>query len=198
MSQENADSSRTLRRTTSNRAGVIAGVLGGSAVALFFVVTNALLGRPLLETPALLGTLVVHGPEAVISGNLDTSMTMLLGYTAAHFAAFMTLGLGLAWLMRRVVRTPQMGAFAILLFAILQGPFFAVITAFGQQSGLTLPAAEIALANVLATLTMVGYLFAAMPALRRRFRDRSWAWAFTANYRRARELRSDFLNTRPG
>ena len=67
------------------REGIMAGFLGGSVVAVWFLLYDAIRLRP-LHTPALLGAAVLQGlrdPELLIP-RLD----VVVGYTIFHFAVF--------------------------------------------------------------------------------------------------------------
>lgn len=74
------------------------GVLGASAIALFFLVVDVVQGRPLF-TPSLIGTVLFTGasPAGVTGVRLD----MVAYFTLVHFAVFGALGAGISGLCRR-------------------------------------------------------------------------------------------------
>lgn len=157
----------------SVRDGVVAGVFGASVVALFFAATNFATGNPVLETPAALGTLIFFGPETLRAGAQFTP-AVILGYTALHIAAFVVLGIGTAFMANLVAAHPSFGPFAVLLAAVLEIPFAVVLLAFGTQWALPLHVANVLAANVLATVTVMGYFVYRSGVLRRTFREGLW------------------------
>jgi len=67
--------------------GLFAGMIGALAVAIWFLILDILSGRP-LYTPALLGTVLLHGGKAAASGITIAPME-IAAYTAFHFLTFM-------------------------------------------------------------------------------------------------------------
>jgi len=80
-------------------SGIEAGILGGGAVVLVFFARDLLAGAP-LQTPSVLGTLILAGPEAAVS--VTDAPGAALAYNVIHFAAWTLAGsLGIR-LMRQV------------------------------------------------------------------------------------------------
>src|SRR5689334_5753322 len=77
--------------------GLFAGMIGALAVAIWFLVLDILAGRP-LYTPALLGTVLLHGGKAAAAG-ITVAPLEVAAYTAFHFVMFMAVGWGLSYLM---------------------------------------------------------------------------------------------------
>jgi hypothetical protein len=148
------------------REGLIAGLIGATAVALWFFIVDMMNGR-FLYTPVVLGRTVmsVLGPvEAPDSTNAVT-----LVYTIAHYAVFCAIGIVVTWLVHRSEDTPSLLAGFLILFAAFELGSFGLIallaqgSAFGQLAWL-----QIGLANLLAFGLMGYYIYRRHPALRTR------------------------------
>src|SRR5688572_14869239 len=71
------------------REGIVAGVLGASAVAIWFLILDTASGRP-FYTPQMLGASMATFFGAPGTGH---PIPLVLGYTLVHFAAFILVGL---------------------------------------------------------------------------------------------------------
>lgn len=124
------------------------GAIGGSVVALFFLLIDALEGQPFF-TPSLMGT-VLFGSGAAVDAS-EIRMSMVAAYTAVHFLTFGMLGLGVAFAMREVelhARNP----FGVLLglFVLFEWGFFVAAMVFMPGLMDVLGAGRVAVANLLA------------------------------------------------
>lgn len=100
------------------------GAIGGSILALFFVVVDAVQGQPLF-TPSALGT--AFFTEATASSDAEIRLDMVAYFSVVHLAAFLLIGFGLAIAYRRLgsyARRPTV--MTALTFAVLTGGFVAV------------------------------------------------------------------------
>ena len=80
-------------------SGIQAGIVGGLAVAAVFLVRDVLAGAP-MQTPSVLGTLLVSGPEA--ARMVVSAPGAAIAFNAIHFAVWIAAGsIGIA-LMRQV------------------------------------------------------------------------------------------------
>jgi hypothetical protein len=132
------------------------GAVGGSVVALFFLLVDALQGQPLF-TPSLLGSVLFEGisAERVSEVRLD----MVSYYTVVHFAVFAVVGTTLSFLFHEAelhARNPI--EMLVLLVLVLEGAFFV-------GASLALPgvidrlgAFRLAVGNLLAGGAMVVFL----------------------------------------
>src|SRR5712691_6216132 len=84
--------------------GLFTGMIGALAVALWFLALDLAAGRPLF-TPALLGTVLLHGGAAAAQG-VTVAPLEVAAYTAFHFVVFIVLGLLVAWLMSLFEKFP--------------------------------------------------------------------------------------------
>ncbi len=143
--------------------GLITGLIGAAAVALWFLVLDIARGRP-FYTPAALGSLLFFGassPEAV-----RLNLGVIAAYTIVHVAAFAAVGIVLEWSAVRLERAPGMWLMALLTFIIVEGLFIGTV---GGVSGWVLGALgiwAIVIANVAAIAAMGIWLWASHPRLR--------------------------------
>lgn len=154
--------------TTASRLyqeGMIAGVIGAAAVALWFLLLDTLTGRP-LYTPTVLGTaLFRHGAGLASPETLPVSMEMVWMFTWVHGLAFAALGGAVSWLLGVAERHPSFGFGVLLLFVVFQFGFIAVamIVAAPILHALAWPA--ILGANLLAASAMTAYFWSRHPRL---------------------------------
>ena len=151
--------------------GLFTGAIGALAVAAWFFAIDALQGRPFF-TPALLGTLILHGSEAAQDGPIVAPLEVV-AYTFVHFIAFALVGLLLSWLMSLFERFPIVGFVLLVLFLCLQLGFLVLNTVLGARLAGELPMWSVAVANLLAALGMLGYQWRLHPGALRRV-DRLW------------------------
>jgi hypothetical protein len=144
--------------------GLFTGMIGALTVALWFLVLDALAGRP-LYTPALLGTVLLHGGAAAAQG-VAIAPLEIAAYTAFHFVAFVLVGLLLSYLMTLFERFPIVGFVLLVLFVSLQLGFFVLDVALGAQLMGRLRAWTVVVANLLAAAAMAWYLWKRHPRIK--------------------------------
>jgi hypothetical protein len=145
------------------RNGVIAGVLGAGAVALWFLVVDGTRGRP-FETPALLAAAILHGQ---LAGNVPILWSYVVEYTALHFAAFVCFGVAAAFLIVAAEREVGLVAALVVFFAAFEVFFVALVTVLGPAVSSTIAWWTVLVGNVLASAVMLGYFFLRHRALGR-------------------------------
>ena len=146
--------------------GIVAGVVGALVVALWFLVLDALHGRP-FYTPTVLGTaLFGRGVWPATFETLPPSLEMVAMFTWVHLLAFAVLGVVVARLIGMAEQHPSLGFGFVLLFVILEACFTAamLIVAAPVLRALTWPA--ILVANLLAAAAMAGYFWLRHPTMR--------------------------------
>ena len=111
------------------REGIVAGLIGAAAVAVWFFVFDVARGRPFL-TPGLLGALVFHGVDTPVG--VQPSLGPILGYTILHGLAFIAFGVVAATIMAVSEREPALFIGFVVLFACFEAFFFGVLGAFGS------------------------------------------------------------------
>jgi hypothetical protein len=104
------------------REGLVAGVLGATMMAVWFLLVDWAEGVP-FRTPSILGSLVMTGDADIPGGHPD--MTAVVVYTVIHFGVFAATGVGAAALARRGSRRPWLllglGLFLVPHAAFLLG-----------------------------------------------------------------------------
>jgi hypothetical protein len=150
-------------RHTIARDGVIAGVLGATAVAILFLGLDIIYSHP-LATPAALGRglLRVLGPQ----GSEGTA-TFVIVYTLFHFAAFIAVGLLVAAIVHWAQREASILAGAMILFVALEIGIYALSSALRESPFLgALGWAEVATGNLVAAIVMGTYMWRTHPELK--------------------------------
>ena len=145
--------------------GIVAGILGGLAVAVWFLVVDLVQGRP-LYTPTVLGqALFGRGAGPATYQGLPPSLEMVAMFTWVHLLVFAVVGVVVSRLIAMVERHPSLGFGFVLLFVILEACFTAamMIVAAPVLQALTWPA--ILVANLLAAAVMAGYFWLRHPAM---------------------------------
>ena len=146
------------------REGVIAGLLGAAAVALWFLAIDSIQGEP-LRTPKLLGMALLR--EA------DPGMAVV-SYSIVHGVAFALFGIVGALLIAGAERQPLF-VFALVIFFtafevfFIGGVLIAAKWVLDEIAGWT-----VFVGNLLATVVILAYFFAGHRELARRLTE---AWA---------------------
>ncbi len=145
--------------------GIVAGALGGGAIAAWFLILDALNGRP-LYTPTVLGTALFRGGAGLDAPDtLAISVDMVVAFTWVHLLVFVVLGGIASHLVALAERQPNAGFGVILFLVVLEFGFVAVamIGAEAVLHALALPA--IFVGNLLAAAAMAAYLWRRHPNL---------------------------------
>ena len=153
------------------REGTIAGLLGAATVAVWFLVFDALRGRPFL-TPSLLGAAVFYGAKD--PAGVDVALGPILGYTILHGLVFIAFGVVAAAFIRLSEREPALFIAVIILFACFETFFLAVVGAVGTSMIGALVWWSILIGNMLAAIVMLWYFFVGHRALPRGLIDPYW------------------------
>lgn len=150
------------------REGIIAGALGATGVAIWFLIVDTIGGQPFF-TPRVLGEAVksIVAPEAAMS-----PMAIIALYTAFHYAVFLLAGIAIVALVHGSQRQPAMLSGVVMLFVAFEVAFYAYVA----MLQLATPLQEIAwyqigAANFVAAALMGRYLWATHPGLTARFNE---------------------------
>jgi hypothetical protein len=152
-----------LRGHATLTQGLITGLLGAGAVALWLLLIDLLAGRPFF-TPAALGSALFLGADAPAAVRVTPGIVS--AYSVVHLAAFTAVGLTLVWVAERIERAPEFWLMATLAFVLLEGVFVTVATTVATWLDGALVGWTIASANLLAVGAMGGWIWYRRPRLR--------------------------------
>jgi hypothetical protein len=151
---------------TIMRDGIVAGVLGATAVALWFLGVDMVYAHP-LATPAALGRglLRVFGPP----GN-EGMLTFVVAYTIFHYFAFILAGILLSVIVHWAHSQPTVLAGAMMLFVAFEIGFYGLSAALQESPFLgALGWAQVATGNLIAAVVMGTYMWRSHPELKDEF-----------------------------
>jgi hypothetical protein len=149
--------------------GIVAGALGGSVVAVWFLLYDSIRLQP-FRTPALLGAAVLQGLRD--PAQLIPTLDVVIGYTVFHFAVFAFFGVAVAALLLAAEREPRLLLAVFVLFLCFQVFFFGFLQALDTHLAGALPWWNVAVGNLLASVTMVAYFFRGHRSLGARMLER--------------------------
>lgn len=134
------------------------GALGGTVIAIFFLIVDAIQGQA-LYTPSMLGTALFL--DTVVPG---VRLDMVAFFSIVHFAAFFALGGVASWL--HLTWEPlrdRMVAIGVVLFVLLTGALFLGDWLFLDGVATALGIFEVLLANALTAAAMAAFITRALP-----------------------------------
>lgn len=149
-------------RQQTVREGIIAGIIGATSVAIWFLLIDLAFGRP-LNTPAALGRAFfrVFGAEG------GPAPPYIIGYTIFHCLAFIVAGLVVAAIVNLAEREPTVLAGALILFIVFEVGFHGVLSMFPAFPVLgAITWYNVATGNLIAAVAMGSYMWRTHPALR--------------------------------
>lgn len=153
------------------REGVLAGIVGGVVVAIWFLGYDLASGD-LFRTPTILGAMIFQGSEGAAAAH--PSVALVLGYTVLHFFAFVAFGLGIAILLAASEWEPFLALGVFLLFAVFEVFFVGFVTVLDSSVVSQLGWWKIVAGNILALLAMTAYFLQGHRGLRLKLVER-WA-----------------------
>jgi hypothetical protein len=148
--------------------GTDVGIIGGLAVALWFLILDTLAGQP-FQTPSLMGQVLLFGESAP-----DTSRLVfgaILVYTAFHFAVFALFGMGLVVLVHWGERDSVVRYALLPVFLVFEVLFYGLLEVFSERTNELFPFWTVVVANTLAALCMGIYLWKRHPDFRAAVRE---------------------------
>lgn len=131
------------------REGVVAGIIGAAAVAVWFLVFDLAYGDP-LRTPRFLGTAMLRQ---------DDPLGSVLAYTIVHVIVFVLFGVAGALLLAAAEQRPAFLFPFILLYVAFELFFFAVVLVLARWVLEELAGWAIVVGNLLAGAAMLTYYF---------------------------------------
>ncbi len=145
------------------REGFVAGLIGAGAVALWFLIIDAIAGRPFF-TPAMLGSAVfwsVRDPALVV-----IEYSRIIGYTMIHVSAFIVVGVVAAALAAEVEVAPPTLYLLVVFFAVFEFGFYVTVAIIAQPLLGSLAWWNVAIGNAIAAYGMGYYLWRQHPKIK--------------------------------
>ena len=145
--------------------GIVAGSIGAAAIAIWFLILDAIKGRP-FYTPTLLGTVLFRpGGQLPSPEALPPSFEMVLVYTWVHWLVFCVIGGIASLLLVAAERKPDLGFGILLLFVVFEFGFLVAAMLFAEAILRALAWQEILFGNLLAAAAMAAYFWRRHPHL---------------------------------
>ena len=145
----------TARRTLLH--GLVAGLIGATILALWFLIIDTIAGQP-FRTPAFLGRILFQMNGA------GTSVAPILAYTLVHYLVFALTGVGVAWLLLRLEAWPPIVLGLVLGVVLFDLAFYLGVALLGVDIIDMLGWGEVLSGNLLAGVGTVVYLGRSMNA----------------------------------
>jgi hypothetical protein len=148
--------------------GTDVGIIGGLAVALWFLLLDTIAGHP-LQTPSILGQVILFREP-----NPDTGQVVLgafLLYTAVHFLVFALIGMGLVALVHWGIQNSVVRYALLPVFLVFEVLFYGLIEVLSEGTNELFPFWAVVTANTLAAIAMGLYLWVRHPTLRSSIRE---------------------------
>ena len=148
------------------REGVSAGLIGASAIAVWFGILDAVSGR-FLATPVMLGkslgSLFLRDAEPSFAG-------AFLGYTVIHIALFIGIGIAFSWVVNAAEKVPSALIGFMGLVVVFEVGWIGWTSVLSQGFG-SLSWLQVFIANLIGAAAMGLYMWRQHPALPRRVAD---------------------------
>ena len=151
-------------RHTVARDGIVAGILGARAVALWFLLLDIIYRNAFSTQEALgRGLLRILGPQGS-----EGATVFVVAYTIFHYVAFILAGLLVAVIVHFAEREPGVLAGAMMLFVAFEIGFYALSSALSESPMFgALGWAQVATGKLIAAIVFVLYMWRTHPELRR-------------------------------
>jgi len=131
--------------------GVIAGVIGATALAFWFLVIDGSQAQP-FRTPGFLGGALL-GRDA-----LEPGAAPVLLYSLLHYVAFIALGIGVSWSLSKIDTIPNLFLGLVLGFALYDLVFYTSVTVTGVDVVGPFGWPVVLVGNLLAGVSLTSYL----------------------------------------
>lgn len=147
------------RLNSTMTRGAIAGFLAATALAVWFLFIDIVEADP-FRTP-----LFVARALAGLDG-APSSMALLALYTGLHFAVFVLLGIAVSWVLQRTRTVPYVLLGFVLGFLLFDVVFYVGVIVTGVDVVRELGWPQVLVGNLIAGLTLLGYLNMTSPGTR--------------------------------
>ncbi len=150
------------------REGVIAGALGATGVAVWFLIVDTIAGQPFL-TPRVLGEAV---KSIVAPDSFASPAVIVVLYTVFHYMTFILAGVAIIALVHGSARHIGLLAGMVMLFVALEVLFYGFVLMLQQATRLEgIAWYQVGAANLVAAALMGRYLWVTHPGLTHRLNE---------------------------
>ena len=145
--------------------GIVAGLIGAATIAIWFLILDAIEGRP-FYTPTVLATALFRGGAGLASPeHLPPSFELVLWFTWVHVLVFIVIGGAASGLLRLAARDPNFGFGIVLFLVFFMFGFIGVSLMFAEEVLHALAWPTILIGNLLAAGNMAWYFWRRHPQL---------------------------------
>jgi len=148
--------------------GFVAGLIGAAAVALWFLLMDAINGRPFF-TPAMLGGAVFQGVRD--PALVEIAFPTIIMYSMLHVVAFIVVGAIAAALVAEAEEFTTLLWPLLVLFVVFEFGFYVVVATLLTPLLSALAWTNVAIGNLIAASGMGFYLWRVHPKLRAELAD---------------------------
>ena len=131
--------------------GVVAGVVGASVLAFWFLVVDGSQGEP-FRTPGFLGGALL-GTDA-----LEPSAGPVILFTLLHYAAFIAVGLGVSWTLAKIHVAPNIFLGLVVGFGLFDLVFYTSVTVTGVDVVGEFGWPPVLMGNLIAGVSLMSFL----------------------------------------
>jgi len=131
--------------------GVVAGFLGATALAFWFLIIDGSQGEP-FRTPAFLAGALLG------TGDISRSLGPVLLYSLIHYAAFIGVGLVVSWALSKIYTAPNVFLGLVLGFALFDIVFYTSVSVTGVDVVGELGWPAVLAGNLIAGVVVMGFL----------------------------------------
>jgi hypothetical protein len=151
-------------RHNTVREGVLAGIIGATAIVVWFAIIDIVSGTP-FHTPSILGAglISVLGKPPMMP---DTVMFHVFIYTVFHYLAFALVGIIIVSIVHQSSRTPAVLAGFLVAFVAFELGAIGITALFTESRLGGMAWYQIFLANLVATALMFWFIARRHPQLR--------------------------------
>src|SRR3984893_17755046 len=143
--------------------GVIAGLIGGSVIALWFWISDAVNGQP-FQSPALLAAALLHGSREPVAMD-SAAWTLVAQYSVVHFLVFALIGAIGALMLDAATRNAELFAPVLIFTAAFEVFFIALLILMGPAAAGAMPWWKVLIGNLMAPSAMLGFFLWRQPTL---------------------------------
>lgn len=139
------------KRNSILARGLVAGVIGATILAAWFLVIDLVQGRP-LYTPSFVASALI-GREAVA-----IELGTIVAYTVLHYLVFLAVGVAVAWAVGKLDTTPNFLLGVVLGFLLFDIVFYGSVAVTGVNVVASLGWPVVLVGNLLAGIALMAYL----------------------------------------